>query len=251
MKGAGLKKWQEKYKTIEKELDRAIHDEEKQRVFHKMCKDKKPVLNYLYKNGFFVFKQKEDDIESLLERKKNLKTRYETLKIYRLPSKWNIFRSFRTWLPRCKRLIINLVFCKDKLKALNTLSLITNYYGKLGDIYMYSPCNGLGYRYYSGEATIIYIVKENLKVKQLHDIRKAIYSETANGYNINDCYKVIVSLNKNALKEFDNDWIVSCIDDSYQLYSQLIHAWKGNSYNSVDIKNYCRIRDFDPLSSDL
>lgn len=241
-------KFVNKVHDIEQKLDRAIHDDTKQKEFQKLCQEKKNVSLYLYRNGYFILRPSnlKDDKELLNERKEALKRRYKALKIYRISENWSKLRCYRTWLPKCKRLVIDFTCCKDKIKAINVFALLTNYYSRLSDIYMYSPIPGIGYRYYSGEKVIIYTEHEKMTTKQVHDFRKAIYSTTANGYPIDNCYKIVLSTTTNTFKGYDRDWIVFNIYDNMAFIPQFISAWKGKDYTIVDLKNYCKFRDFKP-----
>lgn len=249
MQNEVVRRWYARIHETEEKIENAVHDDSKQREFQRLCREKGNPLRFLYVNGYFVLKPSDmkEHKEWLEERKKCLKSRYESLKIYRLNENWKLLRSCRTWLPYAKRLVISFVCCKDKCKAINAFALLTNYYSRLGDIYMYSPCSGSGYRYYSGEAVIIYVESENMKPKQLHDFRKAVYSTMANGYPIDQCYKIMLSTTTTTFKNFDSDWIVHSVYDNAPFVPQFIKAWKGKDYTTVDLKSYCKFRNFTPF----
>lgn len=148
-----------------------------------------------YKKGLISYSMKSIEKRWKKERQENIQRRYRILKRIRL-----VVKSYgpmrRTFLPYRKRLIIDYHLLKKPMRGLISIIEMINYYCNSIDIYKYSPVIGSGYRYYTGERVIIYVIDEKMSINSIKKISKAARQKKANGYNIERCWKVIITLQK-------------------------------------------------------
>ena len=148
-----------------------------------------------YKKGLISYSMKEIEKKWKKERQASIKRRYQIMKRIRL-----VVKSYgpmrRTFLPYRKRLIIDYHLLMKPMRGLISIIEMINYYCDSVDIYKYSPVIGSGYRYYTGEKVILYVIDEKMSINSIKKISKAARQKKANGYNIERCWKVIITLQK-------------------------------------------------------
>ena len=146
-----------------------------------------------YKKGFPSYGNKRLEKRYLEKRKEAIRKRYEILKrIRRAAKRYGPMR--RIFYPGKKRLVMDFHEYRKPLQGLLSTIEMINWYNEPYEIYQYSPIPGTGYKYYSGESIIIYIIDEKMTESQMKRLSEAARQEKANGYNIENCWKVIITL---------------------------------------------------------
>lgn len=132
-----------------------------------------------------------------VERKDNLKKRYETWKRLRPYMHLKGLTEDVRMFPAYQKCIFQFLSSDNMRLAWSCnlfIQMIINYI-PLYNVYMYNPLYGkhMGYKYYSGEPLIVYYITEKMKnARAWSRLKTAIYQEHANGYCIKDCYRVVL-----------------------------------------------------------
>ena len=248
-------KAREKFFSMIMDADRKVesytHQNEELVPFRELCRKKsKEAFYFLYKNGYFF--SGLDFPEFLVQRKMALKAKLTCLKRNRIPELWKWSSANCYFLPRWKNLIIDLSWCKKPKLALLNISLLLNYYLRPGDIYMYNPIEKGGYRYYTGENLILFVIKPNMSAQQKSRLKKAWNEKLVNGFDISKTKKVIFCLDRNKdwlEKDIEMNW---CIEEFYDydpktdqkinFFCSFFNLWLG--YTALlKFKDRCKIRN--------
>lgn len=235
----------------EMKLNQDTKEGENMNTFRELCRKRsKEAWYFLFKKGYFIVGLPNTIQAKLIkERKESLKLRYKALKRNRLNEIWKYSCIGYYFLPVRKNICFSLWTCKQPEIALFKIGLILNYYLKPGDIYMYNPIQRAGYKYYSGENLIIYIVKNDMTAIQRTRLKNAWNMKIANRFNIENCWKVIICLNNKV------DWIMNdskwfyeeiwdCDPDTCKPLNFVTHfmcTWLGEN-GFKKFKEYCKIR---------
>lgn len=182
-----------KEKEIYKEMK---YEREKQEEIRKLI-DERNSKWYIksYKEGLINYPYPKLEKLYLKERKEKITERYKRLKRIRLASK-HYGPLNKLFIPGNKKLIIEINELIKPKKGLISIIEMINYYCESYGIYQYSPIPKTGYRYYSGEQIIIYIIDENMKNKSIKKLSKAARLKKYGIYKIDNCWKVIITLQK-------------------------------------------------------
>lgn len=244
----------EKVFQAEKILEKDMNENDKLNHFRELCRAKnKEACYWLYVNGYFFAGMVFPKL--LNERKIALTTRLKNLKRNRVNQLWKYSNISIYFHPNCKKLLLDLTDCKKPKGVLMKISLLLNYYLKPGDIYMYNPINRAGYKYYSGENIIIYVVYEKLTPVQKTRLKNAWNSKLINGYDISNKWKVILSLDWNIKwitkdDDLNGSWEIRKVRDT-QLYTKkklnlvksFFTAWLGDYAFKKSFVNHCTLRN--------
>lgn len=238
----------------EKIIEKDMNEVDKLNQFRELCRAKnKEACYWLYVNGYFFAGMEFPHL--LKERKIALSMRLKGLKRNRVNELWKYSNISFYFHPRWKKLILNLTDCKKPKGVLMKISLLLNYYLRPGDIYMYNPINRAGYKYYSGENIIIYVVYENMSPVQKSRLKNAWNSKLVNGYNIENTWKVIITLDwkTNWITKHDQlneGWETHCVLDVHpytrkkmNLVESFFIAWLGERTFRNTFVNHCTLRN--------
>ena len=201
------------------EVKDGTREYDRQEEFRIMClKHKSGILEYLYKNGYPIYGKTYEKYKK--ERQRMLKLRYHRLKKVRNKPQWKLWPKHMNFKPHYKKLVYFLRWCKDKMKTIIRILLIINYYVRFGHVYLYNPINTTGYRYYSGESLVIYIIPEKLTPVQKIRMKKAIEQEEINGFKIKN--KMILTINEDSSWTEMLDWKCIVLNDyNYNIKKEL------------------------------
>lgn len=175
-------------------LEEMSYEFERQKKIRELMK-KRDIKWYekSYKKGFPNYGYKRLEKKYLTKRREAIQKRYKILKRIRTVVKpYGPMR--RIFYPGKKRLVMDFHEYRKPLEGLISTIEMINWYNEPYEIYQYSPIPGTGYKYYSGESIIIYIIDEKMNEKQIEKLSKAARQREANGYNIEKCWKVIITL---------------------------------------------------------
>ncbi len=234
-------------------LEEMMYDFENQKEIRRMIEKKeKKWYEESYKKGYINYEYKKIREKYLKERRESIKKRYKIMKRIRsVVKKYGPMR--RVFVPGVKRLVIDYHGYKNPMEGLISSIMVMNWYNESYEIYQYSPISGTGYKYYSGEKIIIYLIDEKMTDYQIKQISKAANQKKANGYDIEKCWKVIITLKKwNGCK----DWTHMKGIDSIH-YTKLdprkeaLFLWKCcNNLNDLIINHdhlrWCKKQGLDP-----
>lgn len=187
---------------------------ERQKEYRWMCRRKDSrVGEFLYKNGYPFYGRTYKRYEK--DRQRMLKRRCKRLQRVRGMVQWKFWPIYMYFRPHYNKLLFNLTGCKDQQMAIIKLFLVINYYIRFGDVYLYNPIKSTGYRYYSGESVVIYVIPEDMTAVQKTRMKKAIEQEKVKEWNIKN--KVIFLMNKEW--NITSEWEVNNLYD-YNPYTK-------------------------------
>lgn len=201
------------------EVKDGTREYDRQEEFRMMCvKHKGGVMEYLYKNGYPVYGKTYEKYKK--ERQRMLKLRYHRLKKVRDKMQWKLWPKYMNFKPHYNKLVYFLRWCKDKVRTIMRILLVINYYVKFGQVYLYNPINTTGYRYYSGESLVIYIIPEEMTAVQKTRMKKAVEQEEVNGFKIKN--KMILTANEDSSWTEMLDWKCIVLNDyNYDIKKKL------------------------------
>ena len=244
----------EKVFEAEKIIEKDMNEAEKLNQFRELCRAKnKEACYWLYVNGYFFAGMEFPQL--LKERKIALSMRLRALKRNRVNELWKYSSMSLYFHPRWKKLILDLTDCKKPKGILMKISLILNYYLRPGDMYMYNPINRAGYKYYSGENIIIYVVYENMSPVQKSRLKNAWNSKLVNGYDVENAWKVIITLDWNTSwitkhDQLNEGWEIHRVIDLHpytrkkvNLVESFFIAWLGEHAFRNTFVNHCTLRN--------
>lgn len=244
----------EKVFQAEKIIENDMNEAEKLDQFRELCRAKnKEACYWLYVNGYFFAGMEFPQL--LKERKIALSMRLRALKRNRVNELWKYSSMSLYFHPRWKKLILDLTDCKKPKGILMKISLILNYYLRPGDMYMYNPINRAGYKYYSGENIIIYVVYENMSPVQKSRLKNAWNSKLVNGYDVENAWKVIITLDWNTSwitkhDQLNEGWEIHRVVDVHpytrkkvNLVESFFVAWLGEHAFRNTFVNHCTLRN--------
>lgn len=244
----------EKVFQAEKIIENDMNEAEKLNQFRELCRAKnKEACYWLYVNGYFFAGMEFPQL--LKERKIALSMRLRALKRNRVNELWKYSSMSLYFHPRWKKLILDLTDCKKPKGILMKISLILNYYLRPGDMYMYNPINRAGYKYYSGENIIIYVVYENMSPVQKSRLKNAWNSKLVNGYDVENAWKVIITLDWNTSwitkhDQLNEGWEIHRVVDVHpytrkkvNLVESFFVAWLGEHAFRNTFVNHCTLRN--------
>ena len=253
-----FRRFKEKIFNAENIIDNDIHENEKIAHFRSLCRKKsKEAFYFLYMNGYFFAGANFPNL--IPQRKKALKKRLTDLKRNRVNDLWKYSAVGFYFLPHWKNLVILLGRCKNPNESLLKISLLLNYYLRPADIYMYNPVNGAGYKYYSGENLILYVVKPNMTPAQKNRLKKAWNTKMINKRDISNVRKVVFCLDQKIdwiEKDSNSNW---CFRELYDhnpftrekinFFANFFSLWIGKEGFIKNFKNHCQTRNI-PIWSD-
>lgn len=244
----------EKVFQAEKIIENDMNEAEKLNQFRELCRAKnKEACYWLYVNGYFFAGMEFPQL--LKERKIALSMRLRALKRNRVNELWKYSSMSLYFHPRWKKLILDLTDCKKPKGILMKISLILNYYLRPGDMYMYNPINRAGYKYYSGENIIIYVVYENMSPVQKSRLKSAWNLKLVNGYDVENVWKVIITLDWNTSwitkhDQLNEGWEIHRVVDVHpytrkkvNLVESFFIAWLGEHAFRNTFVNHCTLRN--------
>ena len=244
----------EKVFQAEKIIENDMNEAEKLNQFRELCRAKnKEACYWLYVNGYFFAGMEFPQL--LKERKIALSMRLRALKRNRVNELWKYSNMSLYFHPRWKKLILDLTDCKKPKGILMKISLILNYYLRPGDMYMYNPIRRAGYKYYSGENIIIYVVYENMSPVQKSRLKNAWNSKLVNGYDVENTWKVIITLDWNTSwitkhDQLNEGWEIHrvvdvhpCTRKKVNLVESFFVAWLGEHAFRNTFVNHCTLRN--------
>lgn len=235
----------------ESKLNQDTEEADNMNTFRELCRKKsKEAWYFLFRKGYFIVGLSSIVQANLIkERKESLTLRYKALKRNRLNEFWKYSNVGYYFLPVRKNTCFILQTCNHPEIALFKIGLILNYYLKPGDIYMYNPIQRAGYKYYSGENLIVYTVGNEMTATQKTRLKSAWNMKRVNGFNIENCWKVVFCLN-NRVEWIakDQKWFLEQIWDQHpttheplNFVAHFMCTWLGvNGFKKF--KEYCEIR---------
>lgn len=205
-----------------------------------------------YRLGFPNYTFKPFKEKYLKERRENIQRRYKILKRIRTVVKpYGPLR--RIFLPGKKRLIIDFHEYERPIFGIISIIEMINWYNEPYEIYQYSGIENTGYRYYSGEKIILYIISPRMKKSSIKKISKAAKMTKVNGYNIEKCYKVIITLKKwKGCKGWNTIKGIDYINyHKRDLREEALLSWKNcQTLNELEEKNqhlkWCKKQGLEP-----
>lgn len=244
----------EKVFQAEKIIENDMNEAEKLNQFRELCRAKnKKACYWLYVNGYFFAGMEFPQL--LKERKIALSMRLKALKRNRVNELWKYSSMSLYFHPKWKKLILDLTDCKKPKGVLVKISLILNYYLRPGDMYIYNPIQRAGYKYYSGENIIIYVVYENMSPVQKSRLKNAWNSKLVNGYDVENAWKVIITLDWNTSwitkhDQLNEGWEIHRVIDVHpytrkkvNLVESFFIAWLGEQAFRNTFVNHCTLRN--------
>lgn len=181
-------------------------------------------LDLTYRKGYLSYVTEEREAKLLKERKEEVKRRYMKLKRLRPMLKWR-----NTFMPWSRRLVIEYHRLRDPTKGLVSGIEMIDYYCRLEDVYFYSPVRNTGYKYYTGQQLIVYIVNEPLTKMVRKRLKDAMQLKTYKEYDLTKCFRVILTTQEwTSRKKISK---VTCLERWENMvydYRKLnLLAWKG------------------------
>lgn len=187
---------------------------ERQKEYRLMCRKRDGrVGEYLYKNGYPFYGRIYKKYEK--ERRRMLERRYKKLQKVREMIQWKYWQIYMYFRPHYNKLIFNLTGCKNQEITIMKIFLVINYYIRFGDVYLYNPIKRTGYRYYSGESIVIYVIPTEMTAVQKTRMKKAIEQEKIKNWEIKN--KIIFLMNKKW--NITSEWEVNNLYD-YNPYTK-------------------------------
>ena len=234
-------------------LEEMNYEFERQKMIRELIEKRdKKWYEESYRLGFPSYMFKPFKEKYLKERRENIQRRYQILKRIRTVVKpYGPLR--RIFLPGKNRLIIDFHEYERPIFGIISIIEMLNWYNEPYEIYQYSGIEGTGYRYYSGEKIIIYIIPPKMRMSSIKKISKAAKKRKVNGYNIEKCYKVIITLKKwKGCKDWNKIKGIDYINYyKRDLREEALLAWKNcQTLNELEEKNHhlewCKKQGLEP-----
>lgn len=233
----------------EMEYERQVQEE----IRKKILRNDVTWYRQAYVNGLACYPLKEPSKEDVRRRREAMKRRYKIMKRIR-PAACQYGVVGVEFYPGNRRVVIEMWRSMHPRLGIVALMAVINYYCDTYGVYVYSPLPGTGYKYYTGEKILVYVVDTTMSEKQVEKVSKAARNEkSVNGHSLKSTWKVIV-----ALREWQGcpDWQhESCMDSvgyrHVNYWVEAIVAWKCSpSVNYMvhqwNFASYCRKRELVP-----
>lgn len=215
--------------------------------------DKRDIKWYprLWQHGYFCYKLKY--LKGDEERRKALKERMNRLKRIR-PAAERYRPVGYAFLPATQRLIIDISQLENKKRGFVAMVQMVNYYCDNYGVYQYSPLPGTGYKYYSGERIIIYMITPEMNKNQVNEMVKKIKRDEIEGFSLKQTYKVIINANEwRGCEDWRREMILdyNMAGKELDIREQMLLAWKNcRDMEELNKKchflEYCRRKQLEP-----
>lgn len=181
----------------------------------------------LWQQGYFCYKLKY--LKGDEKRREALKERMNRLKRIR-PAAERYKPVGCAFLPATKRLIIDISQLENKKRGFVAMVQMVNYYCDNYGVYQYSPLPGTGYKYYSGEKIIIYMITPEMNKNQVNETVKRIKRDEIEGFSLKQTYKVIINANEwRGCEDWRREMILdyNMAGKQLDIREQMVLAWKN------------------------
>ena len=192
----------------------------------------------VWKRGYFCCKLNQLGEEK--ERRDALVERMQRMKRVR-PAAERYKPIGCAFLPASRRLVIDISALTNVKKGMVAMTQMINYYCDNYGVYQYSPLPGTGYKYYSGERLIIYVITEEMSKNQIKEMVKGIKINEIEGYKLKNTFKVIINASKwQGCKDWRREMILDydMAGKPLDIREQMLLAWK-NCKNIEELNRKC------------
>ena len=205
----------------------------------------------IWKAGYLCYKLQYLKGEEV--RKKKLKERMILLKRLRKAAEQYKPVGY-SFLPSGRRLIIDISQLENIKKGFVAVTQMINYYCDNYGVYQYSPVQGTGYKYYSGEHIIIYFITPEMTENQIKEIVKNIKKEEIKNYKLKNTFKVIINGSKwRGCEDWRREMILdrNMQGEELDIRVEILLAWKKCRNLEELIKKwnfleYCKNKELKP-----
>lgn len=213
------------------EVDKILADNDADKLNQQEIRemiDKRDIKWYprLWQQGYFCYKLKY--LKGDEKRREALKERMNRLKRIR-PAAERYKPVGCAFLPATKRLIIDISQLENKKRGFVAMVQMVNYYCDNYGVYQYSPLPGTGYKYYSGEKIIIYMITPEMNKNQVNETVKRIKRDEIEGFSLKQTYKVIINANEwRGCEDWRREMILdyNMAGKQLDIREQMLLAWK-------------------------
>ena len=237
---------------VDKIMSDNDNDKQNQQEIREMI-NKRDIRWYprLWQQGYFCYKLKY--LKGDEKRRKAIKERMSRLKRIR-PAAERYKPVGYAFLPATRRLIIDISQLENKKRGFVAMVQMVNYYCDNYGVYQYSPLPGTGYKYYSGERIIIYMITPEMNKNQVNEMVKKIKRDEIEGFNLKQTYKVIINANEwRGCEDWRREMILdyNMAGKQLDIREQMLLAWKNcRDMEELDKKchflAYCQKKQLEP-----
>lgn len=237
---------------VDKILEEIGDYRESQQEIRRMI-EKRDIRWYLlvWKRGYFCCRLKR--LEDEKERREALLERMQRMKRIR-PAAERYKPIGCAFLPASRRLVIDISALNNIKRGMVAMTQMINYYCDNYGVYQYSPLPGTGYKYYSGEKIIIYVITPEMSEKQIKNLVSGAKKDEINDYSLKSTFKVIINASKwRGCEDWRREMILdyNMAGKQLDIREQMLLAWKNcRDMEELNTKchflAYCQRKQLEP-----